>query len=129
MRVSWLSPESVAAPLSSKALLVAVLNAPSYGAGLRFAPEAKINDGLLDLVLVEDMKVLELLRALPLLILRGEVCSPRVKRFSIRHVLIETDSPCRFHGDGESLGYTPVEIEVLPQAVRVLCPPGSTLLA
>ncbi len=128
VRVNALIPNTPIPLLSSKALLLAVLNAPSYGAGLRFAPGAKTNDGLLDLVLVEEMTVLELLRALPLLIFRGEVRSPRVKRFSIRHILIETEGPCRFHGDGEILGYTPVEIEVLPQAVRVLCPPDSPML-
>ena len=32
-----------------------VLNTPSYGAGLKFAPEARIDDGVLDLVLVEDL--------------------------------------------------------------------------
>jgi diacylglycerol kinase (ATP) len=129
VHVNWLTPDPVTAPLTSKALLLAVLNAPSYGAGLRFAPAAKTNDGLLDLVLVEDLTVFELLRALPLLILRGEVRSPRVKRYSVRHILIETDRPCRFHGDGEILGCTPVEIEVLPRAIKVLCPPGSPMLA
>ncbi len=61
---------------STTALLVAVLNTPSYGSGLRFAPEAKINDGLLDLVIVEALSPLELLMALPRLIIRGEVRSP-----------------------------------------------------
>jgi diacylglycerol kinase family enzyme len=35
---------------------------------------------------------------------------------------IETKTPAKFHGDGEILGWTPVEIEVLPQAMRMLCP-------
>jgi diacylglycerol kinase (ATP) len=129
VRIDWLDPDSITDPLSTKALLVGVLNAPSYGAGLRFAPSAKTNDGLLDLVLVENLSFLEFSRALPRLILRGEVSSPRVKRFLVRHVTIETAVPCRFHGDGEILGYTPVEIEVLPRALRILCPPGSPLRA
>jgi len=127
--VRWSSGEPETLSLTARALLLAVLNAPSYGAGLRFAPAAKTNDGLLDLVLVENLNLLEILRALPLLILRGEVRSPRVKRFRVDRVIIETSVPCRFHGDGEILGFTPVEIAVLPRAIRILCPPGSPLRA
>lgn len=114
--------------LEARSMFLSVLNTPSYGAGLRFAPGALINDGTLDLVLVEDMPWLELLAALPRLILRGTVRSPRVKRLPVQRLTIETDVPRLFHGDGEILGYTPVEIEVVPQAIRVLCPPGSPLL-
>ena len=113
--------------LEATALLLAVLNTPSYGAGLRFAPSASINDGSLDLVLVEDMPFFQLLKALPRLIVRGEVRSPRVKRLSVQSLTIHTTVPTLFHGDGEILGYTPVEIEVVPQAFRILCPPGSPL--
>lgn len=126
VRINWSLKENPAAPpLVCTALLVAVLNTPSYGSGLRFAPAAKTNDGLLDLVLVEAPSASEILRALPRLIFRGELRSPRVKRFPVHQVKIETDSPCRFHGDGEILGYTPVRIEVLPGAIRILCPANS----
>jgi diacylglycerol kinase family enzyme len=47
----------------------------------------------------------------------------RVRRFSVERVRIETDRPCWFHGDGELLGTTPVEISVVPRAVRVLRSP------
>ena len=111
--------------LTSKVLLLGVLNTPSYGAGLRFAPQANISDGILDLVLVEDLPFVEILQALPRLIVQGEVRSPRVRRFSVRRVTIETDHSCRFHGDGEIFGYTPAEIEIMSQAIRVLRPRSS----
>jgi diacylglycerol kinase (ATP) len=126
VRINWSSNENPAPPpFACAALLVAVLNTPSYGSGLRFAPAAKTNDGLLDLVLVEAPSASEMFYALPRLIFRGELRSPRVKRFPVHQVKIETDSPCRFHGDGEILGYTPVRIEVLPGAIRILCPSNS----
>jgi len=37
-------------------------------------------------------------------------------------VKFTTDRPAMFHGDGELLGPAPVEIEIMPQAVRVLAP-------
>jgi diacylglycerol kinase (ATP) len=124
VRVKMESAGATKEEFAAKVLLLAVLNTPSYGAGLRFAPQAKTNDGTLDLVLGEDLSLLEILQALPRLIFQGEVHSRRIKRFSIRRATIETDFPCRFHGDGEILGYTPVEIEVVPQAIRILRPRG-----
>lgn len=126
--VNWSSNEILEPPpLASAAVLVAVLNTPSYCAGLRLAPAAKINDGFLDLVLVEPLSALELLRALPLFVFRGEVRSPCVKHLRVQRVTIETVTPCRFHGDGEILGCTPVQLQVSPGAIRVLCPEGSPL--
>jgi diacylglycerol kinase (ATP) len=123
------SSDTAPSILEADALLLAVLNTPSYGAGLRFAPGAATNDGMLNLVLVEDMPFLQLLKALPRLIVWGQVRSPRIKRMPVKRLSIRTSVPCHFHGDGEILGYTPVEIEVIPRAFRILCPPGSPLLA
>ena len=107
-------------PLEATVLLVAVLNTPSYGAGMYLAPNAGIEDGQLDLVLVEDLKAFEVLRILPGLLSRGELPSNHVRRFRIACARIETDTPCWFHGDGELIGKTPVEVSVIPGAVRVL---------
>lgn len=115
--------------LELEALLVAALNTPSYGAGLRIAPAARIDDGLLDLVVVQALSVFELSRALPRLIVFGEVRSRSVQRYQVQEVTIETDAPRRFHGDGEILGSTPVKISVLPGAIRVLCPKNSPHVA
>ena len=108
--------------LEVRALLVGVLNTPSYGAGLFLAPGAKTDDGRLDLVVLDDLSLLEILALLPALASRGELSTVRVRRFSVEHVRIETETPSWFHGDGELLGMTPVEISVVPRAIRVLRP-------
>lgn len=112
--------------LEADALVVGVLNTPSYGAGLQLAPCAKTNDGILDLVVLEELSLGEILTALHSLAASGQLKAPGVRRYAIRRVRIETDRPCLFHGDGEILGRTPVEICVLPRAVRVLRPAAST---
>ncbi len=112
--------------LDATALIVGVLNTPSYGAGLCLAPGAKTDDGRLDLVLLDDLSVIEVLALLPALFSRGELTTKRVRRFSVERVRIETDQACWFHGDGEILGTTPVEISVVPRAARVLCPARKT---
>jgi diacylglycerol kinase (ATP) len=108
--------------MKAKALLVGVLNTPSYGGGLFLAPEAKTDDGNLDLILLEDLSVPRILGLLPSLALTGQLKTQGLSRFRATNIRIETDSPCWFHGDGELLGMTPVEISVLPRAIRVLRP-------
>ena len=109
--------------LRANVLVLGVLNTPSYGAGLRLAPAARPDDGCLDLVALEDLTRPEIVAALRSLVATGELgTTRRVRRFPIRWVRIETDRACLFHGDGEILGPAPVEISVLPRAVRVLRP-------
>jgi diacylglycerol kinase (ATP) len=115
-------PRSELPPMEAKILLVAVLNTASYGAGITLAPEARLDDGWLDFVIVEDLGVLEVLGILPRLVKSGELRTPHLKRLRVQAVKISTDRPCMFHGDGEILGPAPVEIEIVPQAVRVLAP-------
>jgi diacylglycerol kinase (ATP) len=104
------------------ALLVALLNTPSYGAGVRLAPAAIMDDGKLDLVLLDNVEFFEVLAMLPALLLRGDVHTKRLQRRTVTRVRIETDRPCPFHADGEIVGATPVEVEIVPGALRVLCP-------
>lgn len=115
------SPSSLPS-IEGKFLLAAALNTPSYGAGIRLAPDAEVDDGWLDAVFVQDLKFLDVLRVLPRLTRTGELHPRYVKRMRAQKVRITADRPCLFHGDGEILGPTPVEIEIVPRAIQVLAP-------
>lgn len=115
-------PGSDLASVSAKALLVAVLNTPTYGAGLKLAPDAQLDDGSLDVVLIEDLNALAVMKLLPRLALSGELRTPHVKRWRVHRLRLTTNRPSVFHGDGEILGQTPVEIEVVPKGVRIIAP-------
>jgi diacylglycerol kinase (ATP) len=115
-------PESDLPPINTKSLLAAVLNTPTYGAGIRLAPDALLDDGWLDAVVIEDLSSFQVLQLLPRLLKSGELCTPHVKRVRAKSVKLTTDRPCLFHGDGEIVGPTPVQIDVVPQGVRVLVP-------
>jgi len=106
------------------ALLASVLNTPTFGAGIRLIPTAKIDDGLLNLALLEELSAGWLLRLLPQLALRGSLNLPTLRTFRVSKLRIETDPPSLFEGDGELLGMTPVEIEVVPRAMNFLAPQG-----
>ena len=115
-------PGSEFPPVEVEALVAAVLNTPSYGAGIRLAPDARLDDGWLDAVMVEDLSFFQVLALLPHLMRSGELRTTRVKRFRARAVKYSTNRPCMFHGDGEILGPTPVEIDIVLEAIRVLVP-------
>jgi len=104
-------------------LLAAVANCPSYGAGFRIAPAARMDDGWMDLTFVEDLPWFRVLEAILVLLRDGDLRWPQVRRFRARRVRLSADRRSPFHGDGEILGEAPVEIEVLPGAVRVIAPP------
>jgi diacylglycerol kinase (ATP) len=115
-------PESAFSPTESKAMLAGVLNTPTYGAGVQLAPGADIGDGLLEVVLLENLNLFEVMALLPRLIASGELRTSRVKRWRIQRVRLTTERRCLFHGDGEIIGPTPVEIEAAPRAIQVLAP-------
>jgi diacylglycerol kinase (ATP) len=117
-------PGSDFPPFEAKSLLAAALNSPTYGAGLRLAPGATVEDGSLHVVLIEDLSRFGVLTLLPRLMGSGELGTSRVRRWRAQRVRFTTGQPRVFHGDGEIIGPTPVEIEVVPRAVRVLATPG-----
>jgi len=108
--------------VEARTLLTTVLNTPTYGAGLRLAPDALVDDGMLDVVFVGDLNVFQVLMLMPRLLYSGELRSPLVSRVRAGGLRLIADPPCEFHGDGEILGMTPVEIEIVPAAVQVLAP-------
>ena len=114
--------DSAQTVIDAKALLLGVLNTPSYGGGLRLAPDANLQDGKLDLVILGDLPPLEIARVLARAAASGEVRTRYLQRYAIARARIETGRECMFHGDGEAIGRTPVEVSVVPNAVRVWHP-------
>ncbi len=105
------------------ALLAVVANTPAYGGGIRIAPAARMDDGWLEVVLLENLNWGQVISALPSLLRSGELRGLPLRRYRARRVRLSTDRPVSFHGDGEPLGATPLEIEVLPRQLRLVCAP------
>lgn len=116
------APDNSLASLEKEVLSCAVLNTPAYGAGIKLAPQASLQDGCLELVFVAKISPPRLMRVLPGLIARGILPESLVERVLVRSVRITPDRPCLFQADGELLGLAPVEVAVVPNAVRVLVP-------
>jgi diacylglycerol kinase (ATP) len=106
-----------------RTLFAAVANGRDYGAGIRIAPDARMDDGWLDVALIADMGWLRLLRAIPIVLRSGDLRGfPEVQRYRCRKVVLEGGRKAIVHGDGEHLGESPAEFEILPGAIRVKAP-------
>jgi diacylglycerol kinase (ATP) len=102
------------------AMLIAVANAQSYGGGMRVAPDAGLDDGLLDVVVVQGLPKLDFLRAFPQVFKGTHTSHPRVRVLRGARVEIEATPALPFLVDGELVGTSPVKIEVVPRALTVM---------
>jgi diacylglycerol kinase (ATP) len=115
-------PESDLPQVAKRVLLAAVLNAPTLGGGLRVAPDARLDDGMLEVVMIGMLRKREVLALIPRLLITGELRSGRTVRMRSAKIKLSAEKETSFQGDGELLGKTPVEIEVVHKALRVLAP-------
>ncbi|HJQ68715.1 MAG TPA: diacylglycerol kinase family protein [Blastocatellia bacterium] len=100
--------------------LLVVANGRFAGGGMMLAPNALLDDGLLDVVLTDGATRLDVIRELPRINRGSYLKNPKVKEARAREVLITTDEPMAIDIDGEMVGYTPARMSVLPAAVRFI---------
>jgi YegS/Rv2252/BmrU family lipid kinase len=115
-------PESDLPTITKRVLLAAVVNTPTLGGGLRLAPKAELDDGLLEVVMIEMLRKREVLALIPRLLLSGELKTERVVRIRAAKIKLTAEKEVHFQGDGEFLGKTPVQMEILHRALRMLTP-------
>ena len=104
--------------IETKAMLVAVGTGPTYGGGLQICAGAVIDDGLLDITIIEPVSRLTLLQLFPKLSKGTHVGHPRVRALRGRSVRIES-AGITAYADGEILGPLPVDVTIAPGALTV----------
>ena len=104
-----------------EATMVAVGNGPSFGGGLRIAEGAVLDDGLLDVVVIEPMTRRALLRTYPKLFKGTHVHHSGYRHQHARTVTIAAPGITAY-ADGERIAALPLTVEVVPRALRVLVP-------
>jgi diacylglycerol kinase (ATP) len=121
--------------IETSAWLVAVANSQSYGGGMRIAPAAMLDDGLLDVVIVSgELSKAGFLRTFPKVFSGRHVEHPAVSCHRAREVTLEADAdrPVAVHVDGEPAGIAPASFEVVASAIAVLAgerPPALSALS
>ena len=107
-------------------LLVAIANGSYYGGGMRIAPEALADDGMLDVCVVGDISRLTAIRQLPNLYRGTHVRHPQVSTHTGRTVTVEGEDETRVHLDGEPFGGLPLRASIVAGALEIAAPQGST---
>ena len=101
---------------------VGVSNSGMFGGGIKYVPDASLDDGLLDVVLNADSSKLDYLRGLPRAFKGTHIDAPSFTILRGREVTFEADRPYVAYADGDPLAPLPCTIRVEPRALRVLAP-------
>jgi YegS/Rv2252/BmrU family lipid kinase len=101
---------------------VAVCNSGVFGGGMYLAPDAKLDDGLLDVVLIAAKSKLAYLRGLPRVFRGTHLQDPAVTLLQCREVSFAADRPFTAYADGDPVATLPTTVKALPGALRVVAP-------
>ena len=104
---------------SFSAVLVAVGNGPSFGGGLRICEGARLDDGMLDVVVIKPLSKFELVRTYPKLFRGTHTTHPAYEHHLARTVTVAAPGIVAY-ADGERFGPLPLTMEIVPKALSVL---------
>ena len=104
-------------------LLAAFANTPIYGGGMKIAPRAKMDDGLLDVCVVGGIDPFKLFCLFPTVYTGRHLSVKSVDYFQTAQIRVETESPIDVYADGELVCRTPAEVSVERGALRIIAPP------
>ncbi len=97
---------------------IAVCNGKYYGGGFKMGPHAKIDDGLLDVYLIDNMNKLSMVKVIMGVKTGKHENNPRTKYLQTDRLIIESDKPITCNYDGEKMTSNRFEIEIIPKAVN-----------
>ena len=105
----------------TQAMLVAVANGPAFGGGMLVCPDAEYDDGMFDILILHSISTWRFLAVFPRVFRGTHVRHPRVEILRGRRVRLEAEGIVS-QADGERFAPLPVDLEIVPGAVRVVAP-------
>jgi diacylglycerol kinase (ATP) len=108
------------APEEAKILSLVVANGGYFGGGMHIAPEAKLNDGLLDVVVMGNFGKFEILKNLSKVYRGTHSNVPKVKMNRSTEITVESQHKLILQADGEVLGETPASFTILPKSLNLV---------
>jgi diacylglycerol kinase (ATP) len=94
-------------------------NGPECGGGMRLTPDADLTDGLFDVLSIDDMNVAQRLLNLSKVYSGNHLLSPHFSVKRCRKLKIRSETKLSLEADGELLGFSPFDIEIIPAAIRI----------
>lgn len=108
-------------------ILAAIANAPAYGGGMKIAPQAKLDDGRLDVCVVRAMNPFKLFCLFPTVYSGQHLRFRGVEYSQAPSVRIETEFPLDVYADGEYVCQTPVDFNLASGALKVVVGTGASV--
>lgn len=105
-----------AVDFTTEAMLIAVSNGQSYGGGMKVTPDAQIDDGVFDVMILGPVSKIEFLKVFPKVFSGSHINHPAVKIMRGSVVTIEAEAIA--YADGERMGELPVTAQIAPAALR-----------
>lgn len=90
------------------------------GGGMMQTPNARHDDGLFDITIIKKMRKGEIIRNLKLLYDGTILSHPKIEGYTGKDILIDSDPLIHVEADGESLGHSPIEFQILPKSINVV---------
>jgi YegS/Rv2252/BmrU family lipid kinase len=109
-------------PRSFDGYSVAVCNSGVFGGGMFLAPDAKLDDGMLEVVMIGDIPKRKYLSSLPKVFKGTHLREPGVELVQAREVAFHADRPFNVQADGDPIADLPATVRVQPGALRVMTP-------
>ncbi len=103
-------------------MLAAFANTPVYGGGMKIAPQAQMDDGLLDVCVVGGVDPFKMFCMFPTVYTGDHLKIREVSYFQAGRVRVETEHPLDVYADGEYVCRTPVEVTVQSAPLKVIVP-------
>jgi YegS/Rv2252/BmrU family lipid kinase len=98
---------------------VVIANGQYFGGGMWVAPEARADDGLFDIVILDDLSFMESLLNIPKLYKGTHVNDPKVTCLRGKKVVAESDEDVLIDVEGEQGGMLPATFEIIPSSINV----------
>lgn len=110
------------APREFTIVNLAICNGQYFGGGMQISPKSQLTDGLLDVVIVDNWNAIQKIFYSPKLYNGSILNAPGVYSFTAKKVKVVPigDSECLIDNDGEDVGRIPMEVYLIPSAVKFL---------
>jgi diacylglycerol kinase (ATP) len=116
------NPNALVGRTTKATIVTAFANAPSYGGGMKIAPQAQLDDGRLDVCVIGHMDKFKLFCLFPTVYFGGHLSVAQVEYFQTDRLKLETKEPHDVYADGEYVCRTPIEVSVARGALGLIVP-------
>jgi len=102
---------------SREAMLIAIANGSSYGGGMKICPDARFDDGDLEILILSRVSIFELLKVFPRVYSGKHISHPAIEIVKGKELTV--NAPAKVFADGEFISELPVSIRIDPHSLQV----------